>query len=443
MRSKHFLQILFVLSLVFVGSVFYVFSDVGVSHYFTGQSGLAHVRWTFETEYGNAGRISFSQNPGPIYPKANLQWTGITGFFWSETTGWAEFTGGTYIIPRALVNGVRETWDASGWVWSDHAGWLTLSGVEYYPDTATLSGWLWGNTLGWVSLDTLLDNVWLGFVGSVKFIGNVWGKNIYSLNLANYEQWAHFDISTVATVINNTRKKVTLNLRNVASSLINTVPGNTNPAILNGAVYYSYTGSAPDFFVSYSTVEWVFNTVTSPRSLVVVWWDIYVDTGIILPNNTPTHALIALKNEFGVWGNIYIRGDVTKIQSSLIAEWSIYSARRLAGAWKLYNADKLSTTNLPNYQLYIKWSVISRNTIWGAGTAGNPHCPYTETAATCTYDQALRYDLNYFRDFQSWATLTLPDTLARHRGYLDATLDNKSLIVEYDTRMMIDAPPGL
>lgn len=101
---------------------------------------------------------------------------------------------------------------------------------------------------------------------------------------------------------------------------------------------------------------------------------------------------------------------MTRIQSTLIAEGSLYSGRRNGGTWKLYNADKTSTADLPNYQLYIKGSVISRNTIGGAGVVGTPHCPYTE--GVCTYDQALRYDLNYFRDFQSGSTLTLPDTLA-------------------------------
>ncbi len=441
MRSKRSLPLFLLLAVVCLGSIYSVFSDTGVIHFLTWTTGRPHVAWTFETEYGNMGTIRFDKDPWVPYPKANLQWTGITGYFWSETSGWAEFTGGTYIAPRAVVGGVREVWDASGWVWSDSAGWMTLSGAEYYPDTATLSWWLWGETLGWVSFETLVDNVWLGFVGAVKILGNAGGSNIYSLNLANYEQWAHFDISTVATVINTTRKKVTLNLRNVGNNLINTVTNSPSPVVLNNAVYYINTGTSVNFYVTYSDVESLFNTLSSPRSLIVVGWDIYIDTGVILPQNTPTHALIALKNDQGIWGNIYIRGDVTRIQSALISEGSLYSARRLWGAWRLYNADKVSTTSLPNYQLYVRGSLISRNTIGWAWVASGSRCPFTE--ATCSYDQALRYDLNYFRDFQSWATLEPPDTIARHRGYTDTTLDNKSLIIEYDSRMMTDPPPWL
>lgn len=80
-----------------------LFAGIGTLRYFTGTSGIAHTRGSFETDNGNAGRIYFDRDPGPSYPKANLQGTDISGFFWSETTGWAEFTGGAFITPRTVA----------------------------------------------------------------------------------------------------------------------------------------------------------------------------------------------------------------------------------------------------------------------------------------------------------------------------------------------------
>lgn len=62
-----------------------------ISHIFTGTGGKPHLYGIFESSYGNAGTISFDQDPGSSFAKANLTSTNINGFFWSQTTGWAEF----------------------------------------------------------------------------------------------------------------------------------------------------------------------------------------------------------------------------------------------------------------------------------------------------------------------------------------------------------------
>jgi hypothetical protein len=193
-------------------------------------------------------------------------------------------------------------------------------------------------------------------------IGNIAGKNIFTLNIANYEQGSSYNLSTVATVINETRKQVALNLRN-AGNFINTDFTTASPVVLKDALYYSYTGSTTDPYISYDGVRTYFDDVTDARSLIVVGGDIYVDTGVIMGTDTPPRALIALKNDAGKGGNIYVRGDVTKIHASLITEGSLYSARRNGAAWKLYNEDMIATLSLPNYQLYIRGTLISRNTI--------------------------------------------------------------------------------
>lgn len=441
MRSKNYPYLILLIILILFSGGLYVFSEAAI-HYFSGSTWVPHVLGTFNSTYGNAGTISFDRDPWSSYSKANLAWTDITGFFWSETTGWAEFTGGTNIILRNVANGgVREVWDASGYAWSDYAGWLTLSWVEYYPDTATLSGWLWSDTLGWTLLNTLAQNVWAGFAGRIAVIGTVAGNNIYSLNIPNYQAGATFNISNIANVINTTKKNIALWMRNVTTSLIN-LDANTitpNIKVLGQSIYYSYTWTS-DYIVPYTLLETRMNSLSSPRSLIVVWGDIYMDTGVTLDSTVPPHAIIALKNDRGNGGNIYIDGNVTKIHSSLIAEWSLFSARRAGNSWLLYNNDHNAATTLPNYQLYVFGSIISHNTIGWAGVPSVPKCPYTE--AVCTYDQALRYDLNYFRDFQTWAISPQSD-VPYHRGKPDPAYNDKSVVIEYDPRVLNDLPPWL
>ena len=439
MRSNRFPRLIIFLVVFFLWGIAYIL-NASTIHFFSGTTGIAHVSWSFETNIGNAGALSFDYDPTPAYNKANLAGTEITGFFWSQTTGWTEFTWGTHIAWRGSVAG-HEVWDVSGFAWSDAAGWLTLSGTEYYPDTSTLSGWLWSDTLGWASLNIVASDVWLWFMGRVAVLWTVAGNNIYSLHIQNYQAGATFDISNISNVLNDVRKKLSLTLRNAWMNNLNTVAptGPTTPNVFNQSIYYTHTGSS-EFIVTYSYLESSLNTPTSPRSLVVIGGDIFIDTGVTFPANTPPHALVAMKNDAWKWGDIYIRGDVTKVYSSLIAEGTIYSARRSGGVWVLYNADHNGITSLPNYQLYVKWSIVSHNTIGWAWLSSAPKCPYTENA--CTYDQSLRYDMNYFRDFQTWAIVT-PDTIANHRGYPVTQYNDKSIVIEYDGRITSDPPPLL
>lgn len=87
-------------------------------------------------------------------------------------------------------------------------------------------------------------------------------------------------------------------------------------------------------------------------------------------------------------------------------------------------------TTLPDTQLWVLGSFISRNTIGGAAQ-GAAVCPFNTTS--CTFETALQYDLNYFRDYRKVVT---------NRAYKDATLDNYSVILEYDARVLSSPPPG-
>lgn len=120
--------------------------------------------------------------------------------------------------------------------------------------------------------------------------------------------------------------------RNVPSSKINTTLDShrvfTNPS---GAVssqnilIFQNTGSTVarvDYSESIkSRFENIGNLESPVSSAIAIGADIYVDDAI-LPQTSDQRprAIVAIKNAEGVGGNIYIRGSVTQIRSSLIAE---------------------------------------------------------------------------------------------------------------------------
>lgn len=236
-------------------------------------------------------------------------------------------------------------------------------------------------------------------------------------------------------------------MRNVPDTKMNTDFSDTTPNILGSSIIFVNTGAVTKH-VSYGSgnITWDagqpgFETVATPiRSLIVIGGDIFIDEAILPATEWSSRVLIALKNEAGVGGNVYLKGGVTKIKASIIAEWSVLSgyfpSASSTGA-NLYNTTASGLFALPWAQLYIKWSVISHNTIGGAyGKTSGYVCPYIEP--NCTSSKAIKYDFNYFRDFQktdSGAVL--------FRGYDNDTYDDYSIIIEYDPNLIADPPPGI
>jgi hypothetical protein len=60
-------------------------------------------------------------------------------------------------------------------------------------------------------------------------------------------------------------------------------------------------------------------------TVIAIGADIYIDDSVALQGDGKPRVMIALKNEAGKGGNIYIDGGITQIYSSLVAEGSLYS----------------------------------------------------------------------------------------------------------------------
>ena len=96
--------------------------------------------------------------------------------------------------------------------------------------------------------------------------------------------------------------------------------------------------------------------------------------------------------------------SVKKIESSIFTEGSLYSG---LDKNNLYNGTTAGVATLGENQLYIRGSLISRNTIGGSFTTPAT-CVYGET--NCSNTKSIPYDLNYFRQTPPTRSSTAPTT---------------------------------
>lgn len=380
-------------------------------------------------------------DPGSGYGKSQMIGNTLSGYIWIDTVGWTSFYNAEFL--PSPTGTILDPWTGSGYAWSDNAGWIDFSTVTYDPSTLTFSGYAWSDNIGWVpvgadasSPDPVMATlVGSGFIGKVKVIGNIGSSRIHDVIYGVGDRYSNMSMTDYTNLV---RKNVSILTRNLDNSIYNTFPFSfpTTVKKINKFAYFQNTTSTPTI-LKYSAVQNAFqSSADDVQSIITVGADIYIDTGVLIPSILSPHAILALKNDAGIGGNIYIHGQVTRIQASLFAEGALYSGyMNSPSSFDIYNADKVSAgSNLPDYQLYLRGSLISHNTIGGSAFSGSaPDCPYIEP--NCNYDTAIRYDLNYFRDYQT--------KMDPHRGYFDTTLDGFSMIIEYDPRVLSNPPPGL
>lgn len=446
-----FKKIILGISIILGGGMYiYLFATTYITRYLEGTWWSPHTMGVFLSNDGNPWIIEFSKAPTNswTYPWASLisheSGHTLTGYFWIGTIGWASFENVDF--SQSWVNPASiDPYYLSGWAWSDYAGWIDFSEtgkVIWEPSTGSFSGYAWNDGIGWINmLGASIENTSSGLIGKVKIIGQAWGQffdTTYSIK----------DISIqgkmMNPIINAVRKNVAILLRNLPDTKMNTNFSVSTPNTYQSTVIFAYTGMSP-VHVSYDKqgIDTLFDDIVNPtKSLVVVGGDVYIDKNIISWWVSWDHpkSIIVLKNTQWVGGDVYIDGNVTKLMSSIVAEWSLFSWYY---SWTsqtptLYNKTASGLLLLPSGQLYIYGSAISHNTIWGAygQGVGNYVCPFTEMS--CTKSVAIRYDFNYFRDFQK--TSPLANSL---RGYKNNSYDDYSIVIEYDPRVQSMPPPGL
>ena len=376
---------------------------------------------------GNAGQIIITSWAEPCDPNTGTgqlcydsSTQSFSGWVFSETVGWVALGVAGYPVTAILPTDINSLapWTLTGYAWSDNAGWITLgclgdcsySGVAYMPNsTVSFTGTAWSDTLGYIEFTAGSAD----FTNKVKVIGSTAGGSAWSVN---YDIGITYDSVKLAPFLSQVRQNVALLTRNTGIDVVNTAINGTKK--LGNIRYYKLAGE---------TLIVNAGALADIDSIIVEWGDIQIATDVEKDTGKPPKSIIAISNSAGDGGNMFIKDTVKNIYSSLIAEWAVYSGE---DDMNLYNDTRAKIANLPKNQLYIYGNLISHNTI-GWALRDTPSCPYTVT--DCTYDTAIRYDLNYFRSYDRQLIHKSDPT-----GY-----SAYSVIIERDPRVITAPPPGM
>ena len=400
---------------------------------------------------GHPGKVSFDIGTTNSGYSAGIDVDGyLSWVFWLWNVGWGTFNHADLSVERARVLCSDQVFkDAStlcplsGYAWSENAGWIALSWswidggswVYYNPMRWVIEGFGHSNALGWIPFyaDTatpvnattqtgvLLDGIGLNFIGKIAVIGNIAWTRIY--NLPNQQLGYVFTSVNHAEMLNTIRKNIALISRNIPDAVL------TNP--MNQFDFFVHKSNDYD-----TSIPWWIWPI-GKKSIIVSGHDLILDAQSpsyqIGDAADPNKAIIVLKDANGVWWDVFIKEDVKRIYSFIYAEGTIYSWYKTS-TWLIVPYVKAWVWNIPQNQLYIKWAVISKNTIWGS--LQNPSvCPVV--IGECTSAEAQIYDWNYFRAYDS------TDSTQRSIPYIDPRFSRASTVIEYNPDIANNPPPGI
>lgn len=404
--------------------------------FFQNRSGTSLSDWYFRSDgQGNAWEV--------IHRTSYLSGNSLVGEFFIQTVWTGIFWPHARIIPPDSGNPALTCWWVVWEASSIYAWVISLDGsgayLRFNPVTNQLEWygyniWIWRVPLGdkWVGIhcDNMPHNpirlltgasstgTSIGFSSRVKILWNIWGSKTFE---AFQDYGSKFDIAHFNKVLQQIRKNVWLLTRNLSWDYLNGIKP------VRDALIFQVSWWPP------VRVSEIFSTIQryDVRSLIVIGTDLIIDLDYTWLSWSSSRGIIVLKNDEWYGGDVYITREVWLIQAMIFAEWSLMSGESKTD---LYNDTAIKITSLPNRQLYIRGSLASRNTLWGVLSSSiAPVCPYS---TTCTLNDVMKYDFNYFRSFVASPS---DSTL---RSYKDASLDAYSMIIEIDANAMFNPPPG-
>lgn len=500
MKGKIFLASLIGIFLI-VGGVFALEFGTGIFKIrgtFSGPNGWSGDTDERHTEYdstpwGYPWRVLFASGTAqdPYITSSGY----IHGVLWIGNAGWASFDHGNtddgwIWIPKVncpddILIKSTQTCPITGAVWNSNIWWIVMnnntnqvgSGVYYNPNSGNIEGWGWNRELWWVpfwsnlkivdkeKLPTWTLNgspiVWwpddgtitaanVRFVGKIAIIGNIAGSRVFSVENIDgvYDQDMRnaFNSINQSEIFNTIHKNIALMTRNVKRSdlydkssyldfIIPTAGDNPADYVIDGTWNTAYN-------LNYNQDGKVFK-----KSVIVQWKDVILDKDYINMSwaewaNDP-FALIVLKDQAGKWGNVIVTDKVKWIHAYIYAEGSIFSAKKPAPSTPFNpQSDSYMTKwewNIPQNQLYIRGSVISKNTVGGSQQKPKPICPVF--VDICTDKTAIPYDWNYFRTYDSEEISQRSIPIQRWDKFPE-NVQKATMIIEYDQKLMTDPPPG-
>lgn len=194
---------------------------------------------------------------------------------------------------------------------------------------------------------------------------------------------------------------------------------NGGKKILGNTVLYFNGDSSASIQLDGGVLEW-------KKTIIVNEGNIYIRGNITKLHSDDLLGIIALN------GNIFIHPDVTDIHAVLYAKKSIMSSQD----W-VSGIEAKSRWWLLKNQLYIKWSIFSENTLGGSDMSP-VKCPFYVT--TCTPLSAPKYDFNYLRWFYVTTDWDGKTVISGNRATGAGSWDFP-IVVDYDPAMQLSPPP--
>jgi len=310
----------------------------------------------------------------------------------------------------------------------------------------------WGNTVSWLG-----NQVW------IKIVGPIASNTIKALTTGQFDaNTSIFSGINRWTIRNNIRKTVSILTRNIQLnqagtniSSITTLP--TGTGIKWNTIDEGQAGSILYMEGNGDTISLNNWAISGKRTIILKWLNLYITADMYYTNDASILGVILLKDDNGNGWNLYVSPNITNIVWSYVIDWSLIS----------YNGNEIDVWDISTLknQLYIYWSIVSENTIWGSRMSSGGwqvKCPSLLNITNCTTSLAQKYDLNYLRRYylynntpfwngkvaweginNGWVPL-FPSSnplISKISSYIDE-LAKYPIIIEYNPQIHSNPPPG-
>jgi hypothetical protein len=417
------------------------FNDIHTSYYSTPYKFTPTIKidwvsndtdWIIHRDYETTFTITGSTNKTSL--ASDLTNIHITHLL--DTMSWSTYTNDqiSYQNLTWSISQTTCTWsNTSSWYYSSHPDCVRLSPfssniIRSYSNVTSTTSFI----SSIVSAIPRLVNAWLSSFNT-KY------SSIVSYNI-DWNDIKYPSFTTSSSTVNNSQIKISW-IANKNNNNFSVVADSSINYIWNILKSDIYTMIHKNVSIYQKAWTWTIDTLymtwdyTLPSSwptwietIIVDWWDVVINYDIT-KNPWNVKTIIALKKSDWTKWNIWITNLVQYIWATLIADRSV-----LSWDWDNYYTD----TNSAIAQLFIKWSVISYNTVWWSSRTP-VICPYYLNTI-CDLENSKRYDFNHFRSYIKGVSWVAFDWTAYWVNMSIIWYANAPMIIEYDSDTQKNPP---
>ena len=179
---------------------------------------------------------------------------------------------------------------------------------------------------------------------------------------------------------------------------------------------------------------WPTHTMKWNKTIVVVWWNLYIESDIVNDTDSDILWVIVLKDENDNGWNIYVNPSVTRVDGILYADKSLLSYDGVS------ELDSNTVNAILANQLYIYGSLFSENTIWWSAKEP-PDCPYYVDCSDVSIAQ--KYDLNFLRSYRMRIDGTASNGWMNYFATYDSSYPYYTfpVVIKYNSKIQTWPPP--